>query len=112
MARNAHRRDQLVMPRRLIVEAIALAVMTDRVDPFGDFDKAARALCRLRHPPVGVIAGSVGFLREGMQNVGEQQFLVLLLVMQADLQIENTCSDLSAGTVSISRSTAASTCAR
>ena len=36
--------------------------------------------------PVRVIDRIGRVLREGVQDVGEQQFLVLLLVMQADLQ--------------------------
>ena len=30
--------------------------------------------------------GAIGILREGVQDVGEEQLLVLLLVMQADLE--------------------------
>ena len=87
MARDAHLRDQFVVPRRLVVEAEAVALVADRMDAGRHIDiAAARPGCRARRLPVGVIGRIGRVLREGVQNVGDQQFLVLLLVMQADFE--------------------------
>ncbi len=74
------------MPRRLVVEAEALALMADRMNAGRHIDKTARALRRARRLPVGVVDRIGRVLRKGVQDVGEQQFLVLLLVMQADFE--------------------------
>ena len=84
MARDAHLGDQFVVPRRLVVEAKAVAVVADRMNARGHIDKTARTVCRARRLPAGVVNRIGRVLREGVQDVGEQQFLVLLLVMQAD----------------------------
>ena len=86
MARDADLGDQLIVARGFVVEAEALAFMTDRMNARGNINETARALRRARRLPFGVIDRVGRVLREGMQDVGEQQFLVLLLVMQADLQ--------------------------
>jgi hypothetical protein len=59
--------------------------MADRVYPGRHVDIAARPLRRARRPPLCVIDGVRRVLRKGVQNIGQQQFLMLLLVMQADL---------------------------
>ena len=75
-------------------------------------DVTARAQRRARRLPFGVVNRIGWILRKGMQDVGDQQFLVLLLVMQADLDDCEDVLGLRGRTCSISRSTAASTCAR
>ena len=86
MARDAHVGDQFVVAWRLVVEAIALAVMADLVDTGGHVDEAARPKRRARRLPIRIVGRIGRVLREGVQDIGEQQFLVLLLVMQADLE--------------------------
>ena len=86
MARDPHSGDQFVMPRRLIVEAEPLPLMADGVNAGRHIDKTARTERGARRCPAGVIDRIGRVLREGMQDIGEQQFLVLLLVMQADLK--------------------------
>ena len=54
--------------------------------PCRDFNEAARGARRLRRPPIGIIGRRDRILREGVEDVGEEQFLVLLLVVQADLE--------------------------
>ena len=81
MPRDPYLRNQLIVKRRLIVETKAFTVMPDRVNACRHFDIAARTLRCARRLPIRII-GRVGrVLREGMQNVGDQQFLMLLLVM-------------------------------
>jgi hypothetical protein len=41
---------------------------------------------RMRHQPIGAVVGRERVLREGMQDVGEDQLLMLLLVIEADLE--------------------------
>ena len=92
MARDTHLGDQLVVPRRLVVEAETVAFVADGVDAGRHIDEAAARpniswnLCRARRLPVGVVGRIGRVLREGVQNVGHQQFLVLLFVMQPDLE--------------------------
>ena len=71
---------------RLVVETEPLPFMTDRMNARGNVNEPARTLCRARRLPGGVVDRIGRVLREGVQDIGEQQFLVLLLVMQADLQ--------------------------
>ncbi len=39
----------------------------------------------MRRLPIGIVGGRDRVLREGMQDVGEQKLLMLLLVIDADL---------------------------
>ena len=73
------------MRRAFVVEAIALAGPADAVDAGRELGETA-ARSRLRLVPIRIIGGRDRILREGVQNVGEDQFLMLLLVVQADLQ--------------------------
>ena len=73
------------MSRRLVVE-------TERSTPLADPGHAARAIDKLRGAagtwglaPVRQHGGRQRALRERMQHVGEQQFLMLLFVLQAEL---------------------------
>src|SRR6478672_125285 len=60
--------------------------MANRMNACRYFDIAARALHCARRLPVRVIDRIRGVLREGMENIGDQQFLVLLFVMQSDFK--------------------------
>src|SRR5450830_2190899 len=91
MAGDTHIRNQFVMPGRLVVEAEALPAVPDRVNADGHLDKPARSnttwpLRRARRLPSRVVSWIGRILREGVQDVGDEQFLVLLLVMQADFE--------------------------
>src|SRR5215204_7642161 len=48
--------------------------------------KPARRRLRGRWLPIGIECRRDGILRKGMQDVGQDQFLMLLLMMQPDLQ--------------------------
>ena len=100
--RKPHRPQHDLMRRLFVVEAEAVAVVADRMDA-GD-QRAARPALR---PPRGHcqsrIVGRMGFVeREGVQDVGEQQFLVLLLVIEADLDDRDAASAKSVRAISIS----------
>src|SRR5438477_13216517 len=69
------------MRRAFIVEAIAISLMADGVNAFGQVHKAVLRIW-LRWLPVGVIGRIGRVLREGMQDVREHQFLMLLLVIE------------------------------
>jgi hypothetical protein len=69
----------------LVVEAERLAFVTDRMNAGGHRHKTARAPGGAWHLPIRIVRRVGRILREGVQDVGEQQFLVLLLVMQPDL---------------------------
>src|SRR5512139_3436629 len=84
MARNTHVRNKLVMKRSFVVKTKALAVMADRVDTGRHVDIAARTLRHTWRLPFGIVDRIGRILREGVQNVSYQQFLMLLLVMQPD----------------------------
>ena len=84
VAGDLHRTNQRAMRRPFVVEAIAVVVMADGVDAFGKPDRAAAA--RRRRPlPSDVIGGRHRIEREGVQDIGEHQLLMLLLVIDADL---------------------------
>ena len=54
--------------------------------PVGKSTNSVARRLRARRSPIGLVSGCDRILREGMQDVGEQQFLMLLLVMEADLE--------------------------
>ena len=84
-ARDAHGLDQLLVRGRLVVEAIAGAFMADLVDAGGEFDEPFAAF-GARRLPVRIVRGIGRVQREGVENVGEHQLLMLLLVVQPDLE--------------------------
>ncbi len=86
MTRDPHIGDEFVMPRRLVVEAEPRPLVTDGVNAGRHIDKTARTVRRARRLPSGIVDRIGRVLREGVQDVGDQQFLVLLLVMQADFE--------------------------
>jgi hypothetical protein len=80
------RLQQHLMGRAFVVEGEALARKADAVNAGRQIDEFARCGSRMRRLPVGIIGRRRRVLREGMQNVGEDQLLMLLLVMEADLE--------------------------
>ncbi len=100
------------MLRRLVVEMKSFARMPDQMNA-GRNIGIAFAAARYGRFPGGVIGRMGRVLREGMQDVGQQQFLMLLLVMQTDFENrENFARPSASSALSISRATASSTCAR
>ena len=74
--------------RPLVVEAEALAVVADRRECRRRVDERRAAPPRPPRSalPVRVVGRRGRVLREGVQDVGEHQFLMLLLVMEPDLE--------------------------
>ena len=73
------------MRRTLIVEAISLARKADGVNCARQLGET-RGRHRRRRLPIRIIGGRRRILRKGMQDIGEDQFLMLLLVIQADFE--------------------------
>ena len=86
MPSDAHIGDEFVMPRRLVVEAEPLPRVADGVNAGRHIDKTARPKRSSRRQPARVVDRIGRVLREGVQDIGDQQFLVLLLMMQANFQ--------------------------
>ena len=85
-AGEAHRPDQRAVRRGLVVEAEIAALMADGVDALGQFAIAARA-GGARRPPERRVVGRRGrIFRERVKDVGQHQFLVLLLVIEPDFE--------------------------
>jgi hypothetical protein len=59
--------------------------MTDGVDAFHQRDPCVAGAGRSRKSPARLVGGRDRVLCEGVQDVGEQQFLVLLLMIETDL---------------------------
>ena len=75
------------MNRLLIIETKAVIIVPDRfATRLATAHRPRLSGCALRRLPVRQIAMIEGVLRERMQQIGEHQFLMLLLVMQSDLQ--------------------------
>ena len=77
--------QQHLMRRLLVVEAETVAGVTDLIDAGLETDKLTRAGPPHRRLPTLVVSGAGRILRERMQDVGQNQLLMLLLVMQTDL---------------------------
>ena len=78
--------DEHVVARRLVVPGEALAVVADLANAAGIVDPAwLGRLGRSRARPAGAIGRPQRIGREQRQDVGQQQLLVLLLVVDADL---------------------------
>ena len=73
------------MRRLLIVEMKTVVGMTDGVDALVERQPILAGRRRGREAPVRIIGRRDRVLREGVQDVGEHQFLMLLLVIEADL---------------------------
>src|SRR4029077_6244229 len=69
-----------------VVEAVSSAFETDSVDARWQRGKHTGRGLRARRSPIGIVGGGHGTLRERVQDVGEQQLLMLLLVMKTDLE--------------------------
>ncbi len=73
------------MRRGFIIEAEFFSVVADGMNAWRHFNITARALRRARFSPVRVVDRVGRILRKSVQDVGDQQFLMLLLVVQPDL---------------------------
>ena len=71
------------MLRAFIVEGESFVIMADGVDAACHVSEACGVGLAARHLPFPVIDRMRRILREGMQDVGEDQLLMLLLVVQA-----------------------------
>ena len=83
---EAHRTDQRAVRGRLVVEAEIVALVADGVDALGQLAKTARADGARRPPERRVVGWRGRIFRERVKDVGQHQFLVLLLVMKPDLE--------------------------
>ena len=84
-ARDAHRLQQHLMRRPFVVEREACAVVADGVNA-GDQTVFAGVGARAVRPlPVPIVGRMRRVLRKGVQDIGQHQLLMLLLVMQPDL---------------------------
>jgi hypothetical protein len=74
------------VPRQFVVETKAIAVMADLVDAGRQIGISTLRRSAARQLPVGVVNRIRRILRECVQDVGDQQFLMLLLMMQTDFE--------------------------
>jgi hypothetical protein len=86
IARQFYRADQGAMRGFFIVEMKAVAGVADGVDALVEGDPLLAAAGGGRKSPVRVVGGRDRVLGEGVQDVGQHQFLMLLFVVEADLQ--------------------------
>ena len=84
VARQPDRADQRAVDRLFIVEMKAVAGVADAVDAFVEIDPVLARTARGREAPRRVVGRGNRVLGKGVQDVGEHQFLVLLLVVEAD----------------------------
>ena len=73
------------MARHLIVEAEPVTGMADPDQAAGMRDEPGRTRRMIRRLPARQHGRGEGILRKSVQHVGDQEFLVLLLVLQAKL---------------------------
>ncbi len=85
IARQLHRADQRAVRRLLVVEMEGIGLVSDAVDALGQRDLGLAVTLRCGKRPVGVIGRGDRIAGEGVQDVGQHQFLVLLLMIEADL---------------------------
>src|SRR5260370_29202172 len=85
MAGEPHGADKRAMRRRFIIEAEAVVLAPHRMNAFGQFTPVIARRGALRPAPIGIIDRRRRVFRESVHNVGQHQFLMLLLVMKADL---------------------------
>ena len=79
------RADQRAVRRLLVVEMKAVVGMADGVDALVERDPVIAAARRGGKLPGRIVGRRNRILREGVQDVGQHQFLMLLLVIEADL---------------------------
>src|SRR5262249_30302969 len=87
-ARDAQGTDQDSVRWALVVEREAFAVVSDRMDALREREEAAGVAARLGRTPADVVGGHRRVLCERMEDVGQHELLMLLLVIQADLEGE------------------------
>src|SRR5215470_939873 len=72
------------MRRSFVVEAKSIGVVADCMNAMRHFDVTTRTLCCTRTLPLRIVDRIGGVLCKRVQDVGNQQFLMLLLVVQPD----------------------------
>jgi hypothetical protein len=77
--------DQHLVAGRFVVERETLALMPDPGDTPGEV-RVSRRPRGCGKAPGRIVGWAERVLREGVQDVGDQQFLVLLLVIEPDLE--------------------------
>ena len=85
IARDADRANERAMRRLFVVEMKAVVGVANAMNAFLQFEPFLAITVRSRKRPRRIIGRRNRVLRKGMQDVGEHQFLVLLLVIEPDL---------------------------
>src|SRR6266576_6644398 len=70
----------------LVVETISVTLEADAPNAGWQRGRCVRRRRRARQAPIGGVSRRERILCKGMQDIGEEELLVLLLVMQPDLQ--------------------------
>ena len=87
--------------------------MSDGVDALVERDPfVAASGCEAGKAPRRIVGRRYRILREGVQDVGQHQFLMLLLVIEADFHQRRELASVSSSAVWKNFTTAASTCRR
>src|SRR5689334_7964468 len=82
MPSNSNAWNKLVMNRRFVVETEVASLMPDGMNAGRYVDVTARPLSRARRLPFSIVDRISGILCKCVENIGEQQLLMLLLVVQ------------------------------
>ena len=85
VAGEPDRADQGAVRRLFIVEMETVVGMPDGVDALVEGDPFLSRALRRREAPRRIVGRRDRVLRKGVQDVGQHQFLMLLLVVEADL---------------------------
>ena len=100
IAAKLHRADQRAVRRLFVVEMKAVVGMADGVDALVEADPFVAAAGRSREFPGRIVSRRNRVLRKRVQDVGQHQFLMLLLVIEADFdQRHQLCERVLAGLV-------------
>ena len=94
--RKPYRPQHDLMRRLLVIEAKAVAVVPDRLDA-GERGGGDGAFARPRPLPIRIVGRMRRVERKRVQNVGQQQLLMLLLVIEPDLDDRNEPAEIARG---------------
>src|SRR3569623_137341 len=84
MSRELHRADESAMRRLFVVEVEVVALMTDGMNALVEPEPRLSIDMDGRKRPAFVISRRDRILREGVEDVGVHQLLMLLFVIEAD----------------------------